>query len=1129
MTRRVLVARSLRWYWRTNAAVVAGVAVAVSVLAGSLLVGDSVRSSLRRIAVERLGRTDAAILGPVFFRERLSADVLDAARGGTLSRAAPLIAVEGLASHAANGRRAGNVQVFGVDERFWRFHGVARGTGPERREAYLSPALAGELGAGEGDGVVVRVRHASDIPAGALQGRRDDLARSFRVSAARILPPELLGEFSLSLGQGPVRSVFVPLERLQRELLKEGEANVVLLSVAPAGERPMEAVAEAIARAATLEDLGLSLKAIENQHALSVESRSGFIDPVWQKAIERAAREVGIPANPVVAYIANTIRIGTREIPYSVVTGMDFGLTDVPPGPSPGVPAAALPPIWLNEWAARELNASAGDPVTLEYYRWSDQGGLATAQSEFVLAGVVPMSGAGGDRTLTPDYPGLTDAPRIGDWDPPFPVDLRRIQPRDERYWDEYRTAPKAFVTYEQARQLWASRFGDATSIRLFVPPERPLDEVRRSVMSRLTGAGAPLRSGLDAHPVRERALTAAQGATDFGEYFLYFSFFLFVSGLILAVLFFKLGIEQRAPQIGLLQAMGFTPRDVRGLFLAEGGVLAVAGAVLGMPGAIGFCALILTGLRTWWIDAVGTAAITLDVRVSSLAIGAIAGLAAAFVTTLLSLRALRRATARTLIAGGPVVSPGSESGQRLFRVRHRTWIGLAAGAAVGLIVLAALDAVPAAAAFFGAGSLLLTACVLAFSSRLRLPVRTAIHRPGVGAVLRLGARQTSWRPARSVLVATLVAAATFVIVAVGAFRRDTVVEAREPQSGTGGFPLFAESVIPLMHDLSAADGRAELGFGAGDERLLAEVAISRFRLRPGDEGSCLNLYKPGSPRILAPSEAFLREGRFTFSASLEGSEEERANPWLLLDRTFDDGAVPVIGDGTSLTYVLHVGVGDDVVIPGEDGTPIVLRVVAALSHSMLQSELMIAERQFLRLFPRREGHRFFLIDAPPARQAEVTSLLEDRLTDAGFDVQSSVERLRAYERVERTYLSTFQTLGGLGLVIGTFGLGAVLLRNVLERRRELALLRAVGYRPVHVRGLVLAESLLVLGAGVLAGTASAVLAVAPALWARGGGGHGWTDTVVLLAIVVLAGVLSSVLAARAATGAAPVSALRSE
>ena len=39
---------------------------------------------------------------------------------------------------------------------------------------------------------------------------------------------------------------------------------------------------------------------------------------------------------------------------------------------------------------------------------------------------------------------------------------------------------------------------------------------------------------------------------------------------------------------------------------------------------------------------------------------------------------------------------------------------------------------------------------------------------------------------------------------------------------------------------------------------------------------------------------------------------EEIANPWLLLNRTFDDGAIAAIADQTTLMYVLHLGVGDD-------------------------------------------------------------------------------------------------------------------------------------------------------------------------------------------------------------------------
>ena len=46
-------------------------------------------------------------------------------------------------------------------------------------------------------------------------------------------------------------------------------------------------------------------------------------------------------------------------------------------------------------------------------------------------------------RLLAPEYPGISDAPTISDWDPPFPMDLGRIRKVDEDYWNRYRATPK--------------------------------------------------------------------------------------------------------------------------------------------------------------------------------------------------------------------------------------------------------------------------------------------------------------------------------------------------------------------------------------------------------------------------------------------------------------------------------------------------------------------------------------------------------------------------------------------------------------------------------------------------------------------------------------------------------------
>jgi ABC-type antimicrobial peptide transport system permease subunit len=183
-------------------------------------------------------------------------------------------------------------------------------------------------------------------------------------------------------------------------------------------------------------------------------------------------------------------------------------------------------------------------------------------------------------------------------------------------------------------------------------------------------------------------------------------------------------------------------------------------------------------------------------------------------------------------------------------------------------------------------------------------------------------------------------------------------------------------------------------------------------------------------------------------------------------------------------------------------------------------------------LFPAQQGYRMFLIDDPAVRnldQAEaLAGTIERELAPFGFDAVSTAERLRSFHRVENTYLSTFQALGGLGLLLGTIGLAAIMFRNVLERRRELALLRAVGYARRQVSIVIMAEAALLLGAGLLSGAACAAFAIAPAWLGRGGALPG-PGLVLLLAAVAAAGLASSFLATRAAGAGNMLDALRTE
>jgi hypothetical protein len=447
--------------------------------------------------------------------------------------------------------------------------------------------------------------------------------------------------------------------------------------------------------------------------------------------------------------------------------------------------------------------------------------------------------------------------------------------------------------------------------------------------------------------------------------------------------------------------------------------------------------------------------------------------------------------------------------------------------AALLVLFAAIFQIVSQVAGFFGGGALLLAALLLYVSVSLRRPRQKSIHGSGWPAISRLGFRNSTHRPARSVLCIALIAMSAFIIVAVDAFRHSNRDVSHDRKSASGGFPLMAESLLPLVYDPNSASGREALGIPDGQAASsVAKGSFTRFRLRPGDDASCLNLYQPRNPRILGATAAFIQSNRFTFSKSLATTSEEAANPWLLLNRKADE-VVPVIADANSIAYVLHLSVGDELVLNRSEG-PVRLRIVGALANSIFQSELLMSEENFVRLFPDQAGYRYFLIDTTENDLPAISTALEDRLADYGFDVTNTAERLANFHRVENTYLSTFQMLGGFGLLLGTVGLAAVLLRNVFERRKELALLRAVGYNSSHFAIMVIAENTLLLGLGLAIGTVCALLAIAPALLERGGRLPNVSLGVLLLAVLI-SGLAASLVATWAALKSPLLPALRAE
>ena len=1071
MTRLGLIWRNLRYFRWSNLAVVAGTAVATAVLAGALMVGDSVRGSLRELAVQRLGPVDHVLVATRFFPESLPARVSQDPTIANQYEVYPAVVVRGGASNADRTLRTAGVQVVAVGGPW---------AAAERGQVIVNSEVAAAVGANEpGETILFTLPTAQETPRDATLAHRarSEVISSLRADVARVVTePGMLSLFRLDSSQRVPRNAWANLTDLQRAVGERARINAIFVHAkGGAGDTASaDALNQRLKQVLGLADYGLTLAQSRQGGEAVLNSRSTYIEPPVMAAAREASAALNVPASQASVYLVNEIATvapgggAGKSIHYAVAAGID---------PMPGKPLADNE-VAINQWTADQLGAKVGDEIRLKYYRRTAGGGLEVVSSAeaglaFRVARVLPMEGVGADPSLTPEFRGLTDTDDISDWNPPEGVEIDKtlVTKEDEAYWDEHRAAPKLFVSFETAKKLWGGVYGDVNSLR--VPADRA-EAFTKELLNRLD----PAAMGLAFQPIKARQVEAASGSTDFSMLFIGFSFFLIVAAALLVAMLFRLNIEQRARQVGLMTAVGFAPKSLRRLALSEGMLLALIGGVIGLLGAVGYTWLMMAGLRTWWYGAVGTTALRLHVEPLTLVIGLLASLAVAFLAVLWGVWRVGRAAPSRLLAGAwndPPLARGR---------RGRATMIVGTAAALGgltLLLLGLFNLINNQAAFLGGGTLLLVACLCWVAGWLRPARRTGVSATAVSSIGRLGIRNAARHTARSVLAVGLIAFAAFTLVTVASMKQGAPQDTQKTSSGAGGYPLLLQADIPLLGDLNTPQGRQLLGVTdpPPDAELWRRAIFTSMRSWAGQDVSCLNLTKPNSPTILAVPESMAAEGRFTFARRIQDAE----NPWTLLSLdTGDPNVVPIVADNETAQYILKLGIGETMEITDQRGLPRQLKLVATLSHSIFQSELLMAEEHFLRLFPSQSGFGVVLIEAPAHDLPEIRTALSSNLDEFAVTVDPTSERLAAYAQVANTYLSTFQTLGSLGLMLGTVGLAVVLLRNLVERRSELALLAAVGFRRADRLRLVLAENAFLLLLGLTVGTGCALLGIAPTL-----------------------------------------------
>lgn len=1162
-----LVGRNLRYHWRDNLAVLLGVAVGAAVLTGSLLVGDSLRGSLRDRAERQLNGVDAVYVGARLVRDKL-ADELP-------GNVAPVFLMQGSIEAPGDNdqavpKRLGRITLLGVDRRF-----APQSVPPDAIEwdgqkqvVAISQRIADRLGLKAGDRIEIGLEQKSNIPRSSLLGHRDEehVTKTLKARVGAVLAPDdPAADFTLVPGPSAALNVYVPLNVLQNAVDQTGRVNALLARNVNTRELNKEFL-----HALTLDDLGVTMKlAPKRKDYISVESRQLVLDPAIADAVIHAAGEARVRAEPTVIYLANWItdvdrnavvagldaviggfnRQPYRRIPYSVVAGLNTkAIAPLGPFLPPNSPPLADDEIVLAQWRGSPLaDAKPGDTIELAYFEPELESGAREVTKGFRLRATIPIAGPADDPDLTPPFPGVTDKPSLEKWDPPFPYDPKRVSKVDEEFWDSYRTTPKAYITQATATRIFGSRFGSITSMRLAPASGATADETIARVQASFRGLINYPRLGLHFSDTRERLRTISKGGTDFGMLFLGFSFFLIAAALMLVGLLFRLSLDRRAKEVGLLLAAGYSPRQVRRLLLGEGLALAVLGAALGVVLGLGFNRGMLALLAWLWPDpSVGTF-LRPHATPLSLAVGYCATVLMALFAIYLSCRGLVRVPPPALLRGETtVMKPGGAAKRRL-----GLWIaGLCL--IVGLVSIAAGGAISnpdfRSMSFFGGGALLLTAMLMMLNLWMKRTPRGVVSGRGTAALTRLAARNATRHPRRSLLTASLLAAAAFLLVAVESFRRHPEQDFLDIHGGSGGFNLLGESAVPIFQRFDSGDGldqlesalQTRLGGSSQDPRFLKardEIKLIQptdgvpnvfpLQLRGGDDASCLNLYKADRPRVLGVPRDLIQRGGFKFSQSEAQTPDEKANPWLLLSRTRQDEAIPAVVEQNTAMWMLKTGIGGVVEVPDENGAPLRVRIVGTLVDSPFQSEIIVGDAAFRKMYPHDEGYRVFLIRTPPGQETTIARVLGAGLSSYGFEAEPTREKVAAYQAVIGAYLSAFQVLGGLGLLLGVLGLAVVILRGVWERLAELALFRAFGYRSRHLEILVLVENLLLLLFGLASGVLAALISVAPHL--VDGASVPWARLALMLGAVLVVGFVVAFLATAGILRVPLIPALRRE
>ncbi len=1049
MNRVLLILRNLWFHRRPYLTIAAGVMVSTAVITGALITGDSVRFSLQRLTDLRLGKIEYALqTNERFFRQELANEMSLQLKTPVV----PALQAAGIAINSDLNLRINQVQVLGIDGRFSQFCDQ-NFPEPETDEAIISRNVAEKLNLKQGDDLLLRIRNQGKAPSSAPFVSEKEPSVSIRVKVSMVAADEQMGRFSLKNNQTAPFNVFLSLKQMSSLLELPGFANLLLAAGKGNSGLTPAMFDSTLWSCREPADAGLEINPVGNQPPDDMITSQITTDRIFfDDSASSAVLKVIPGCRGMLTYLVNSIALGDRSTPYSFVTATSEASTGQPIGPRE---------IIISDWLAKDLNAKAGDSLMLRYFLMGPLRSLREDSTRFVVKSVFPLNSGLADPALMPDFPGMSDAGNCRDWETGAPVNLKKIRDKDELYWKDYRGTPKAFISLATGQQIWGNRFGKYTSFR-FDARGTDLPEIKKSLMQRSN----PVNSGLFFRPVLRDGQSAAKNSTDFGELFLSLSFFILVSGLLLTALLFSLLARARAAETGILSAIGFRKIPIMGILSSEAFLVSTAGAIAGTGAGILYTWLIVLGLNTIWVDAVNTSLLVMDVNPVTLLTGAAAGVITSMLVLLFILWKNLRNPLSQLVKGADATRSVkyAKAGKFMYAITGIAFPGIAMAIIISGLVQGNVQ--DSSMTLMAGGCILIGGLALFRLFLLKNARNFAL-------------KNLAYRPGRTLTAVALLSLGTFTIFITGANRKSFYGLETSRQSGTGGFLIWATTTLPVMNDLNSVEGAGK--YGLLDETVLQNVRYIQLRQLEGDDASCLNLNQVSKPGIVGiPAMEFDRLGAFSFTNLLP--EVEISHPWKTLSKRLAPDVIPGYADQTVITWGLRKSVGDTLFFRDESGKILKIKLMGGLDNSIFQGSILISDSLLHVFYPSSGGSDIMLIDGALAEMGPIAQKLETLFRDHGMMTSTTSERLASFNAVENTYLSVFMILGGLGIIIGTIGLGIVLVQNMSQRKQELALYHALGFRNQFVFKLIITEHLLILLSGLILGLLAALPVIAPLL-----------------------------------------------